>query len=196
MNKLTKAQRDQLTGVAVGAVALVAVLWYFVVLPKQEALKDMRKKTADKQLELQDAEALIRKESEIGGELHQRSQLLRKEEGDLADERDPYAWLITTMNAFIQQRKGVNIDSFGGQPEISDTGLIPRFPYRWATFHLRGTGYYNDLGKLFADFEKNFRYFRIQNPTLSVMGAGADAEKLNVTFELVAPLAGSAPEIK
>ena len=58
------------------------------------------------------------------------------------------------------------IDTYS-QPEISDVGIIPKFPYRWATFHVKGSGYYQDLGRFFADFENNFPYFRVQNPVLT-----------------------------
>jgi hypothetical protein len=188
MNKLTKAQRDQLISIAIGTVMLMAVLWWFGVTAKQKELAATQQKSADMRKKLHDADALIRRESEIGGTLQNRGALLAKLEAGLTPDRDAYAWLINTMNAFIQPRKGVNIDSYS-QPEISEAGLIPKFPYRWATFHLKGTGYYHDLGKFFADFENDFPYFRIQSPVLSAnTGPGMEAEKLSVTFDLVAPV--------
>jgi Tfp pilus assembly protein PilO len=196
VNKLSKAQRDQLLGIAIGTVALMAILWYFGVTAKQSELAATRRKCADMRQKLHDAEALMRREDEISGTLHSRSELLARREAGLAPDRDAYAWLINTVNAFIQSRKGVNIDTYS-QPEISDAGIIPKFPYRWATFHLKGTGYYHDLGKFFADFENAFPYFRIQNLNMSAnAGPGLEAEKLSVTFDLVAPVASSSPDIK
>ncbi len=148
------------------------------------------------QQKLREAEALMRREDDISGTLHTRSELLAKREAGLAPDRDAYAWLINTVNAFIQTHKGVNIDTYT-QPELSDVGVIPKFPYRWATFHLTGTGYYHEIGKFFAEFENVFPYFRIQNLNLSVnAGAGMAAEKLSVTFDLVAPVASSGPDTK
>jgi Tfp pilus assembly protein PilO len=196
VNKLSKTQRDQLIGIAVGTVALMAALWYFGVTAMQDELAHTRQKSADMRKKLHEAEALMRQEDEISATLRSRSELLAKREAGLAPDRDAYAWVINTVNAFIQSRKGVNIDTYS-QPEISDTGIIPRFPYRWATFHLKGTGYYHDFGKFFADFENAFPYFRIQNLNMSAnSGPGMEAEKLSVTFDLVAPVAGSGPDIK
>jgi Tfp pilus assembly protein PilO len=196
VNKLSKAQRDQLIGIAFGTVALMAALWYFGVTAMQSDLAATQRKSTEMRQKLHDAEALMRRGDEISATLHSRSELLAKREAGLAPDRDSYAWLINTVNAFIQSRKGVNIDTYS-QPEISDVGIIPRFPYRWATFRLKGTGYYHDFGKFFADFENAFPYFRIQNLNISAnSGTGMEAEKLSVTFDLVAPVASSGPDIK
>jgi Tfp pilus assembly protein PilO len=196
VNKLSKVQSNQLIGIAAGTVALMGALWYFGVTAMQGELAATRRKSAEMRQKLHDAEALMRRGDEISGTLRSRSELLAKREAGLAPDRDAYAWLINTVNAFIQSRKGVNIDTYS-QPEVSDTGIIPKFPYRWATFHLKGTGYYHDFGKFFADFENAFPYFRIQNLNLSVnSGPGVEPEKLSVTFDLVAPVASSGPDIK
>lgn len=193
MTKLSKAQQDQLTAIGMGVVIAIGALWYFGVTAKQKELGGTRQKTAEMQKKLHDAETLMRRGDEIGETLQTRSDLLAKREAGLAPDRDSYAWLINSVNAFIQSRKGVNIDSYS-QPEISDTGMIPKFPYRWATFHLRGSGYYHDLGKFFADFENSYPYFRIQNVVLSAnVGAAMEAEKLTVTFDLVAPVTATGP---
>jgi Tfp pilus assembly protein PilO len=191
VNKLSKAQRDQLIGIAVATVALMAALWYFGVMAKQNELKTTRQKSADMQQKLREAEALMRRGDEISEKLRNRSELLAKREAGLAPDRDAYAWLIDTMNGFVQSHKGVNIDSYS-QPEVSDLGVVPKFPYRWATFHLRGTGYYHECGKFLADFENAFPYFRVQNLNVTASaGAGMEAEKLGMTFDVVAPVAGS-----
>ena len=196
MNKLTKAQRDQLLAIAMATIMVMVALWYFGVTAMQAELVRTRQKSAEMQKKLHDAEVLMRREDEISGTLHSRSELLAKREAGLAPDRDSYAWLINTVNAFIQSRKGVNIDTYS-QPEISDIGIIPRFPYRWATFHLKGTGYYHDFGRFFADFENAFPYFRIQGLIITAnSGAGMEAEKLSVTFDLVAPVASSGPDTK
>lgn len=194
MNKLSKTQRDQLLGVILGIVAVMVLLWEFGIAPKQVELDATRQTTVVKQQKLLDAEAKLKRGDLIGEKLRARTDILHKREATLAPDRDGYAWLIE--NSFIQSRKGVNIDFFS-QPEISDNGIIPRFPYRWATFHLKGTGYYYDLGQFFADLEKSFPSYHIQNPVLSAnVGAGLEPEKLSVSFDLVVPVVSSATETK
>ena len=196
MNRLTKIQRSQLIGIAIGTLALMAALWGFGVTAMQSELVKTEAKSAAMRKELRDAEAKIRRESEINGTLLNRSDLLAKREAGLVPDRDAYSWLIEKFNAFMQSRSGVSIDTYS-QPEYSDSGMIPKFPYRWATFHLKGTGYYHDIGKFFADFENTFPYYRIQSPILSVnTGAGMEAEKLSFSFDIAAPVINSSPEVK
>jgi Tfp pilus assembly protein PilO len=191
MIKLSKAQKDQLIGIAVGTVALVALLWYFGVVAKQDELSRTERNTAQMRDTLKAAETRIRQGEDIAGQLQARVQLLEKREGMLASNIDPYSWIISTINPFIQSRKGVNFYRYS-QPVISDAGIIADFPYKWATFSLEGTGYYHDFGKFFSDLENNFPYFRVQNLSLSANASSAgDAEKLNVAFELVVPIKAS-----
>lgn len=188
MSKISKTQRDQLIGIAVGTVALMAVLWYIGVLPKQEELSKTEKSTAQMRDTLKRAESTMREGEEVASKLEAATLLLEKHESLLAPDRDAYAWIISTLNPFIQSRKGVKIDHYS-QPEVSDLGILPNFPYKWATFHLEGNGYFHEFGKFFADLENNFPCFRVQNLEMGAStAAGAEAEKLNVTFDLVVPV--------
>src|SRR5580658_5120516 len=166
MMKLSKTQRDQLIGIAVGAVVLLALLWYFGVMTKQDELSKTEKNTAQMRDTLKRAENTMRQGEDIATQLQARKLLLEKREGMLASNIDPYSWIINTINPFIQARKGVNISHYS-QPETSDVGIITDFPYKWATFHLDGTGYYHDFGKFFADLENDFPYFRVQNLSIA-----------------------------
>jgi len=117
--------------------------------------------------------------------------LLAKKEATLAPERDAYAWIIGEITPFIQSHKGVNIYSYS-QPEVSESGIIGDFPYKWATFHLKGIGYYYEYGRFLADLENAFPYFRVQNLAIGAYSSpGVDAEKLAYTFDLVVPMTSS-----
>ena len=191
MTKLSKAQREQLIAIAMGVVGVIALLWYFGIVAKQQELSKTQKNTAQMRDTLAKAQNKIREGEEIATQLQVRQELLEKREAMLASNIDPYSWIINTINPFIQSRKGVNFYHYS-QPDITDSGIVQDFPYKWATFHLEGSGYYHDFGKFFADLENNFPYFRVQNLSLSAnTAAGAEAEKLNVSFELVVPIKAS-----
>ncbi len=188
MNKLSKTQRDQLMAMAMAVVLLMGALWYFGVTAKQDELKVTRNKTVEMEKKLRDAEDTMRRSDEVDSTLAARSGILAAHEASLPPARDAYAWVISTVNTFIQSHPGIHIDTYG-QPDITDSGFIPKFPYQWATFRVKGTGYYQDAGKFFADFENAFPYFSIKNPNLSAnTGSGLEAEKLSVTFDLVVPV--------
>jgi hypothetical protein len=188
MIKLSKLQQQQLGGIAAGTVVLIAALWWFGVMATQAQLLRTRENTASVLKTLKDAEAEMSRAFEISTKLQARADLLNKREATLAPDRDAYAWIITQMNPFIQSRKGVNIYSYS-QPEVSDVGILQNFPYKWATFHLKGTGYYYEFGRFFADLENEFPYFRVQNLAVAANSTpGVDAEKLAYTFDLIVPM--------
>jgi Tfp pilus assembly protein PilO len=190
MNKLSK-QQERLAGIAFATVIIMAALWWFGVMAKQNELERTRENTRTVSRTLKDAEAEMSRGSEIAAQLKARNDLLGKREATLAPDRDAYAWIIGEINPFIQSRKGVNIYSYS-QPEVSDTGIIAGFPYKWATFHLKGTGYYYEFGRFFADLENTFPYFRVQNLEIGANSTpGVDAEKLAYTFDLVVPMTSS-----
>ena len=142
------------------------MLWYFGVMAKQDQLRRTRDNTRTVLKTLKDAEAEMSQGSDIATKLAARNQLLGKREAILAPDRDAYMWIIGVIHPFLQSRKGVNIYSYS-QPDVAEEGLLPRFPYKWATFHLKGTGYYYEFGKFFADLENTFPYFRVQNVEIS-----------------------------
>ena len=177
-----------MAGIAAATAALMAALWYLGVTAKQQELSRTEINTAQMRDKLKAAENVMRKGEEIAGELQARQQVLDKREATLAPERDVYAWIISVIQPFIQAGQAVKIEHYS-QPEISDAGILPGFPYKWATFHLEATAYYHDFGKFFADLENSFPYFRIQNLNINVNStAGIEPEKLSVTFELVTPV--------
>jgi hypothetical protein len=193
VNKLNKIQRQQLSAIAVGTIALLVALWFLFVTGEEKALSETKRKCVQTQDKLRNAEGYIRIGDDIANKLQARQQLLETREETLAPDRDAYAWILNTINPFIQSRSGVNI-YFYSQPETNNpdnknAGMLPAFPYPWAKFRLNGVGYYHDFGKFFADMENNFPYFRVQNVSIGANTmASTDPEKLNFAFELVVPM--------
>ena len=86
---------------------------------------------------------------------------------------DLYSWVILTMNKFRAGHR-VEIPQFSRE-QIRDVDLIPGFPYKSATFTVRGTAYYHDLGKFVADFENTYPYIRLVNLELDPVAASASS---------------------
>ena len=104
---------------------------------------------------------------------------------------DLYSWVILTVNKFRSRYK-VEIPQFSRE-QVTDVNMIPGFPYRSATFTLRGTAFYHDLGKFVADFENAFPFIRLANFELEPVGlppAGSQAnpeeqERLSFRLDLI-----------
>jgi hypothetical protein len=185
MNKLSPEKRNHLILVAVGTLAAIFVLWYFVIKNQQTALIEARKKTADAKQKVDLAESAIKRADEIETEMNAKEGELAAIESGMGPEDGLYGWFLQTINQFIGSRPVSNFN--GAKEKIEEVKLIPRFPYTAATFPgVRLTGYYHDLGKFVADFENEFPYFQIQNPEIALARSPSEErEKLDLTFDIV-----------
>lgn len=182
MNKFSKEKRDQLVLVALGTVVAVIALWYLLISTQKKSLVDMATKTTSWQIKVSRAEEALKKGSAIDDQLTTASRQLRAIEDGMASG-DMYSWVITTMKRFASSYK-VSIPLFSREV-VGDVGIIPKFPYKAATFQLKGTAFYHDFGKFLADFENNFPYVRVQNIDFTPATSGEDREKLDLKFEIV-----------
>jgi hypothetical protein len=171
--------------VLVAASLVIAGLWFYVIKAQKGKLAVIQKKTLEIKDKVEKAEVLLKRTEEIELSLETDIKALETIEGEMASG-DLYLWMINTLNRFNSLRRVTVLDY--QRETIGEVGILPKFPYRAATFPVKGIGHYHDLGKFLAEFENSFPYARIQN--LELMPAPAktgsdDAEKLNFKFEIV-----------
>jgi Tfp pilus assembly protein PilO len=190
MKNLPKEKRDRIILILLGAAAIVMGLFYGVISPQRKALEESSRKKIEQENKLASAERLIGNTSQIEKSVEQAITHLKSIETTMASG-DMYSWVIQTVNAFKQNYE-VDIPQFSREV-AAEVGMFPRFPYRAAVFHLRGTGRYRDVGRFVADFENSFPYMRIQNvelePAAGPANSGGSAEtreKLAFKMEIVA----------
>jgi Tfp pilus assembly protein PilO len=203
MIKLTKAQRDQLIAVAIGAVAIMAALWYLVIVAQGKELAVVQANCKTMRTKLDAASDKVKQAEEKNLELTNCLATLHQREATFAPAHEPYSWMVEVMARFslpaeevLRYKSVSNIEP--KPPEISDKGVIAGFPYKWARFHITGQGHYHDFGKFVADFENAFPYFSIQNLEISVPGIrqAQDPDMLAYSFDVVTPQLSSGAETK
>ncbi len=185
MPRLTKEKRDRILLVVVGTVAVVALVWFFLISAQQRSLAGTRQQVAEFDKKLSDAERTLKQAGYIQAELDAARQHLEGLEANMAPA-DKFTWINLTLNRF-RLPYHVEIAEFG-QPVEGEVEMLPKFPYKAATCTIRGNGFYHDLGKFFADFENSFPYIRLQNLELepSFSTSGEDSEKLTFRIDIVA----------
>jgi len=185
MKNISKVKKQQIVIVLLAAGLVIAGLWFFVVKSQQTKLAAVRKKTLEMKQTVEKAEDLLKKSDEIENTLEIDTKALEMIEDGMASG-DIYLWLINTINKFNVARKITFLDF---QREIlGEVGILPKFPYKAATFPVKGVGHYHELGKFLAEFENSFPYVRVQNLELTpaTAKAGSDEiENLNFKFEIV-----------
>jgi hypothetical protein len=201
MTKISKSQRDQLIAVAFGAVAVIACLWYAVVLAQNKQLAAAEANCVKMRRTLKVGSDKVRQGDLVGAELAKNLEALKEREAGLAPEREPFSWMAEVLRNFwspdndMHHYKTVAIADIK-PPEISDKGVIAGFPYKWAKFHITGEGHYHDFGKFIADFENAFPFFRIENLDIGVPGLRKDVDMLSYSFDIVTPQVSAAAETK
>jgi Tfp pilus assembly protein PilO len=195
MKHLPKEKRDRLIMVTVVTIACLAGIWYGLIANQRKSIDRLAKDIAEQKMKVANAERLVA----TAPELKKNQELLQArlqtiEEGMASG--DMYSWIIQTMRKFCAGRN-VEIPQFSREVP-GEVGILPRFPYKAATFTLRGSAYFHDLGQFIADFENSFPYIRVQNLELDSGASSAanatttsttqptDGEKLSFKMEVVA----------
>lgn len=199
MKNLPKEKRDRLIMIAVGTLVLMAGVYYGVIRAQRETLQTLAKKHMDEDNRINSSQRMASTLGDLKKDFEGAQAKLKTIESTMASG-DMYSWIILTINSF-KENGGYKVEIPQFSREVSgEVGMMARFPYRAATFHIRGTAYYHDFGKFVADFENTFPYMRIQNVSLEPAGGSAsfaaggvgktvpveDAEKLQFKMEVVA----------
>lgn len=185
MNKISKAKKQQIVLILMGAGIVIAGLWTLVIQTQYSKLEGVQKGTLQMKEKVDKGEMLLKKSDEVEADLEADTKTLEDIESNMASG-DIYLWLINTINRFNASHKVTILDF--PRETLGEVGSLPNFPYKAAMFPIKGSGYYHDVGKFLADFENSFPYARIQNLELTPLGkaSAGDAEKLNFKFEIVA----------
>ena len=190
MNKLPKEKRDRIIAVAIATVIAIAGIWYGLIRPQQAKLGDSARTTIKAQEKVTNAKRRVEKEKPIQIELDAARQGLKAIEDEMASG-DLYSWIIVTVNKFRAAHR-VEIPQFSRE-QVREVNVIPGFPYKGATFTVRGTAYYHDLGKFIADFENTFPHVRLLNleiepvnlPSPSAQSKPEEQERLSFKMDIV-----------
>lgn len=195
MKHLPKEKRDRLILVVIGTLAAIAALYWGVVRVQRQTLVALAEKHNDEEIKVSNAQRLASSTAELKANLEVVNEKLKAIESTMPSG-DMYSWIILTINSF-KENGGHKVDIPQFSREVaSEVGIIAKFPYRAAVFHVRGTAFFDDFGRFVADFENTFPYMRIQNIDLEPSSGSSgnrdgtsvsaeDAEKLAFKFEIV-----------
>jgi hypothetical protein len=192
MNKLPRDQRSRIILVGLATAMAAGVLWAVLISPLRDQAARVARRIEDSRSKVEMGSKNLSTSNQVGRALGAVTEQLAKAESSMASG-DLYAWMIQTMNRF-KTPYAVEIPQISREIP-SDVGVFPDFPYKAATFVVRGTGCYHDLGQFLADFENSFPYMRVQNLELDSAGGAKveDPEKLQFKLEFVTLVKPMAP---
>lgn len=179
--KLPKEKRDHLILVVLITAVVLGGLGFGLIRIQYDSLRRLHAKEQDAAAKLKDMMATIDRADQIETEYRAIGQALGNVEEHMATG-DPYSWAIDMIRRFRLAHK-VEVPAIS-QPVVSETTLLPRFPYKQASFALSGTGYYHDIGRFIAEFENQYPEIRIVNLRLSPVAGLANDEKEKLEFRM------------
>ena len=190
MKNLPKEKRDRLILLGIGTLVIVVGLYYGLITMQQKYLENTAKQKGEQESKLGNGQRLVGNTAQIQKALESATSDLKAIEATMPSG-DMYSWIILTVNTF-KEKYEVDIPQFSREV-ASEIGMFGKFPYRAATFILRGTAHYHEFGRFVSDFENTFPYMRIQNIELEPSasnnsGSPQDAEKLLFKIEVVTPV--------
>lgn len=161
MNKLSKEKRDRLLLIAVGTGAVLAALYFLVISAQNAALTEYAEKTEVAQEKLSKAERWLRMAPTIQARLQAHRKELEAKQDGMAPV-DKFKWFYDTLAKFLADRQ-VKLTDISREPEITDVGTLPKFPYEAAVFVVKLNARFHDFGAFLAEFENQFPYMRVKN---------------------------------
>jgi Tfp pilus assembly protein PilO len=164
MNKLSKDKRDKLILTILLVVGILGALYTYVLAVQKERLGAIQQQIETVRDKVTKADKLIKNEALVARNLAESQRALERRIDDMAPQVQTHYWLLILLDGFRKQEKlGTDFISEISPPEIIEVGLLPKFPFKAASFAVRVNGRFHDIGRFIADLENSFPYFRVQN---------------------------------
>jgi Tfp pilus assembly protein PilO len=186
MKRLSPEKRNQLIMVIVATLALIGMVYFFLIGPQINENRKLHAAVETKEARLKDIKRAIAEAGDNANKAVELDAQLKNAESDEASG-DVIAWSYFTIQHF---KAGRHVDiSTIGQPVVSDVDLLPNFPGKEIKFQILGSGYYSDIGKFIADLENEYPHIRVLNLNLDPnTGPDIPPEKLSFRMDIVALL--------
>ena len=188
MSNISKEKKSQIVAVCLGTTAICAGIWFGLVEGLNERLKFIEKRRSEMAEKLKKADRLTKNSVVLHEELVTKRPLVNEIEEAMASG-DMYAWIIGVMNREVPSFN-LTVPVYSRE-SVVDIGVLPKFPYRAASFSIRGTGRFHDFGRFIAHMENRFPFMRMQNIELSPTTQG----HVEFRFDIIAPIKPLPPTV-
>ena len=181
--KLSKEKQQSLLKLSAITLVVLGALWFFLVSPAQTRLNQKNKASDDLTQKISSKRQLIQRAAQIQVEAQEKSKKLSAIEEQMVTG-DPYVWGIKALRDF--EIPGHIEFTKVDPPQIIESDVPPRLPYKTASFAVTGTATYHDLGTFLANFENSYPHILIHRLEMepASLGTKNNDEKLSFLFEM------------
>jgi len=187
MTKLSKTQRDRLILLAL-ATGILAVFVWNDVDTQREALAQKKRHLGEALQTIHTSARQSALTNKLQQDLQASVAAIRRAESNMP-AGDIYRWVINRL-VELPTANGVELATVE-PPEISETSIFPRLPYRTGVFFVTGSAYYHELGAFIAQAENTFPHLRVRrleleskNSSFSAADSQAEPDDEKLLFRL------------
>ncbi|MGC8744577.1 MAG: hypothetical protein ACP5T0_11925 [Verrucomicrobiia bacterium] len=194
--KLSKEKQQYLLLIALGTIVVVVALYFAVMANQFEKIAALDKQIAEAAANVDKARKSINKANEIQEELDRlKATLADIETNNIPTQGNEYSWFVDTLRKFLIPYQNQIDVPYRSRGTIGEVGMFPVFPYKAATFSIRGTGTYHQFGRFLAELENKFQFFRVQKIILSpaLSESPEQLQKLEFETDIVTLLRTNSP---
>lgn len=183
--KLTPEKKQYLALIGLGTAVVVVALYFAVMAGQFEKIAALDKQIAEAAANVDKAKKAISKSNVIQEELGQLNNILSEiETNNMAPQGDMYAWFVDVLRKFLIPYQNQISVPFRSREVIGEVGMFSSFPYKAATFSIRGEGSFHQFGRFLSDLENKYQYFRVQRIILSPAAADVEGAQRRLQFEM------------
>ena len=194
MSKTSRPNHARVALTVLAGVLVLTVMWYTLLDGPRAKLREKAAARAKISSSLDKAREQIAEAAKTKVSIEVATQRLQEMERKMPIG-DPYRWLVKAFLDFPAAARVTlaNIEP----PHVSESALLPKVPYKTATFALTGTAHYHEFGAFLAELENYFPHMRVRKLEITPGYPGeadsAEGERLNFQLEIIA-LFKSTPE--
>lgn len=181
-SKLSKEKKTQLVIVILLAVGGLNGLGFGLIRYQYNNLSRLTEQRATADQKLQQMRDTLQRGEALAASLADAKVTLSEMETDMASG-DLYSWVVGTFRKFKTPYK-VEIPQLGPLGPVTESSLLPAFPYKQATLTVAGRAHFHDFGRFLADFENTFPHMRVLNLNLEIEPAPQDPELISFRMDV------------
>lgn len=155
----------------IGSVGIIAVLYFLVITDQKAEIDQLSSKISALGSKRDVSLRTGKRGRDVQSELEERKKILEEKQVGMPRPQDDHVWFLRIMEE-MRPRYGLDLEEIRN-PEETEAGVLPKFPYRAVALNVSMLGNYNDFGRFLADFENRYPYMRVQLTSVS-----ADARSL------------------
>ena len=156
---LPKEKQIALLKLAGITVAVMFCFWFFLIRPAQTRFNQKTKAAADLSQKLAAKKRTIEQSEQTKAEIKEKTRELREIENSMV-MGDVYLWIEKTLRDF--EIPGQIEFTKYDPPQIVESDLPLKLPYKVASFAVSGSAAYHDLGTFLANFENSYPHIRVR----------------------------------